>query len=221
MPSALSTAQGAFPAAPKRAAATIVERRRSRRPNQRRLVFVKMRRIVSAMIAALTLATAACAADVALTSIGQGPDARMVKVVMRALKVTPDYDALMRPEALQNQKVLVAVVGGSSKGLGAAGIDKEEEVARAKALLDAAAKKGVKVLIMHVGGEGRRGTLSDLFINAAAPYADGMIVVDGGNSDGLFNKYADERKIVIQTAPNVKGTKEPLDKLLADWNAAQ
>lgn len=221
MPSALSTAQGAFPAAPKRAAATIVERRRSRRPNQRRLVFVKMRRIVSAMIAALTLATAACAADVALTSIGQGPDAMMVKVVMRALKVTPDYDALMRPEALQNQKVLVAVVGGSSKGLGAAGIDKEEEVARAKALLDAAAKKGVKVLIMHVGGEGRRGTLSDLFINAAAPYADGMIVVDGGNSDGLFNKYADERKIVIQTAPNVKGTKEPLDKLLADWNAAQ
>ena len=74
---------------------------------------------------------------------------------------------------------------------------------------------------MHVGGEGRRGTLSDLFINAAAPYADGMIVVDGGNSDGLFNKYADERKIVIQTAPNVKGTKEPLGKLLADWNAAQ
>lgn len=221
MPSALSTAQGAFPTAPKRAAATIVERRRSRRPNQRRLVFVKMRRIVSAMIAALTLATAACAADVALTSIGQGPDAMMVKVVMRALKVTPDYDALMRPEALQNQKVLVAVVGGSSKGLGAAGIDKEEEVARAKALLDAAAKKGVKVLIMHVGGEGRRGTLSDLFINAAAPYADGMIVVDGGNSDGLFNKYADERKIVIQTAPNVKGTKEPLGKILADWNAGR
>ena len=167
---------------------------------------MKMRRIVSAMIAALTLATAACAADVALTSIGQGPDAMMVKVVMRALKVVPDYDALMRPEALQNQKVLVAVVGGSSKGLGAAGIDKEEEVARAKALLDAAAKKGVKVLIMHVGGEGRRGTLSDLFINAAAPYADGMIVVDGGNSDGVFDKYADERKIVIQTAPNVKGT---------------
>lgn len=221
MPSALSTAQGAFLAAPKRAAATIVERGRSRQPNQRRLVFVKMRRVFSAMIAVFTLATAACAADVALTSIGQGPDAMMVKVVMRALKVVPDYDALMRPEALQNQKVLVAVVGGSSKGLGAAGIDKEEEVARAKALLDAAAKKGVKVLIMHVGGEGRRGTLSDLFINAAAPYADGMIVVDGGNSDGVFDKYADERKIVIQTAPNVKGTKEPLGKILADWNAAQ
>ena len=94
-------------------------------------------------------------------------------------------------------------------------------MARAKALLDAAAKKGVKVLIMHVGGEGRRGTLSDLFINAAAPYADGMIVVDGGNSDGVFDKYADERKIVIQTAPNVKGTKEPLGKFLADRNVGQ
>ncbi|MBP5211255.1 MAG: hypothetical protein J6Z30_00210, partial [Pyramidobacter sp.] len=142
---------------------------------------MKTKKILLALLLAALTASAACAADVALTSIGQGPDAMMIKVIMRSLKSTPDYEPLMKPESLTNQKVLVAVVGGSSKGLGAAGIDKEQEVVRTKALLDAAVAKGMKVLIMHVGGEGRRGTLSDLFIDAAAPYADDMIIVDGGN----------------------------------------
>ena len=79
----------------------------------------------------------------------------------------------------------------------------------------------MKVLIMHVGGEGRRGSLSDLFIDAAAPYADDMIVVDGGNADGIFTKYAEKKNITIKTAPNVKGTREPLSAVLAGWGIAQ
>lgn len=178
---------------------------------------MKMKKLVFALALAALTASAAMAADVALTSIGQGPDAMMIKVVMRSLKVTPDYDALMKPEALTDQKAIVAVVGGSSKGLGAAGIDKEQEVERTKALLDAAAKKGMKVLIMHVGGEGRRGTLSDLFIEAACPFADEMIVVDGANGDGLFTKFAEAKGITIKSAPNVKGTREPLGEVLSAW----
>ncbi|MDY3869141.1 MAG: DUF6305 family protein [Pyramidobacter sp.] len=179
---------------------------------------MKMKRVALAFCAVLAFSAAALAADVALTSIGQGPDAMMVKVVLRSLKVTPDFEALMKPEALTDQKVLIAVVGGSSKGLGAAGIDKEQEVVRTKALCDAAVAKGMKILIMHVGGEGRRGTLSDLFVNAAAPYGDAMIIVDGGNTDGIFTKYAEAKNIEILTAANVKGCKEPLAKILSGWN---
>ena len=179
------------------------------------------KKILLAFVLAVCTSCAAFAADVALTSIGQGPDAMMIKVIMRSLKITPDYEPLMKPESLNNQKALVAVVGGSSKGLGAAGIDKEQEVVRTKALLDAAAAKGMKVLIMHVGGEGRRGTLSDLFIDAAAPYADDMIIVDGGNGDGIFTKIAGAKGITIKTAPNVKGTREPLSAVLAGWGITQ
>ena len=179
------------------------------------------KKILLAFVLAVCASCAAFAADVALTSIGQGPDAMMIKVIMRSLKITPDYEPLMKPEALNSQKALVAVVGGSSKGLGAAGIDKEQEVVRTKALLDAAAAKGMKVLIMHVGGEGRRGTLSDLFIDAAAPYADDMIIVDGGNGDGIFTKIAGAKGITIKTAPNVKGTREPLSAVLAGWGITQ
>ena len=48
-----------------------------------------------------------------------------------------------------------------------------------------------------------------------------MIIVDGGNSDGLFNKFAEAKSITIKTAPNVKGTREPLSAVLAGWGAAQ
>ncbi|MBQ7155997.1 MAG: hypothetical protein IJR85_10660 [Synergistaceae bacterium] len=176
------------------------------------------RKFTLSFLILLFAASCALGADVALTSVGQSPDAMMVRVVLRnALKVNPDYNALMTPSELGDAKVLVAVVGGSSKGLGAAGINPEDEVARAKSLLQAAKDTGKKILVMHVGGEGRRGTLSDLFITEASPYADGMIIVDGGNQDGIFTKIAEGSGAPVKTAPNVKGTGAPLKEFLADW----
>lgn len=128
------------------------------------------------------------AADVAVTSVGQSSDGMMVKVLMKKLKIEPDYDALMRPEALTNQKVLIAVVGGSSKGLGAAGINKEEEKTRGRVVIENAKKKNMKIIIMHVGGEGRRGDLSDMFITAVTKFGDRVIVVKTGNMDKIFDK---------------------------------
>ncbi|MCR4817685.1 MAG: DUF6305 family protein [Fretibacterium sp.] len=160
--------------------------------------------------------SAAQAADVALTSVGQSPDTMMVRVVLKnSLKLNPTYNALMKAGDLKDEKVLIAVLGGSSKGLGAAGINPEDEAARAKALLKAARDGGKKVLIMHVGGEGRRGTLSDMFIREAVPFADALIVVDGGNSDGLFNTLA--KSVEIKTAANVKGTNAPMKDVLRGW----
>jgi hypothetical protein len=45
---------------------------------------------------------------------------------------------------------------------GEAGIDKDAEIARMKAVTDAAKATGMKVLVMHIGGKGRRGTLTDM-----------------------------------------------------------
>ncbi|MDY4032818.1 MAG: DUF6305 family protein [Pyramidobacter sp.] len=178
---------------------------------------MKLRKNAAVIVAVLCMSAAAWAGDVALTPIGQSPDGMMVRVVLRSLKVATDYEPLMKPESLKDQKVLVAVVGASSKGMGAAGINQEDELARAKALCEAAAGKGMKILVMHVGGEGRRGGSSNAFIEAASAYADDFIVVDGGNTDGLFDRLAAARKAEILTAPNVKGTKEPLKTLLAKW----
>ena len=161
-------------------------------------------------------AGAALAADVAITSVGQSPDGMMVKVLMKKLGVEPDYDALMEPGALGSQKVLIAVVGGSSKGLGAAGIDKDQEVARANSVIDAAKQKGMKVVVMHVGGEGRRGDLTDMFITAVTGRGDRVIVVKSGNADGIFakNKAADAELIEVE---NIQATVEPLGEAFKEW----
>ena len=89
-----------------------------------------MKRMIIALTALLVLAAAgaAFAADVVLTSVGQSPDVMMVRVVLRKMKIDADSEPLLKADALAGRKVLVAVVGGSSKGLGAAGINKDQEV---------------------------------------------------------------------------------------------
>ena len=158
---------------------------------------MKTKKILLALLLAALTASAACAADVALTSIGQGPDAMMIKVIMRSLKITPDYEPLMKPEALTDQKVLVAVVGGSSKGLGAAGISEADETARAEKIMAAIKQTDPAVIMAHLGGSMRRGTLSDKLTDMVLEVAKYMVVVEDANFDGKFTQVAQEKNIPL------------------------
>jgi hypothetical protein len=183
-----------------------------------------MRKVFSIFLALLCIvapAGAVFAAEVAITSVGQSPDGMMVRVLTKRLNVETDYDALMKSGSLgADLKVLIAVVGGSSKGLGAAGIDKEEESARAVDLVEAARRKNVKVLVMHVGGEGRRGELTDLFVRAVAPLGDRLIVVKSGNADNLFGTLKALDAVLIEVE-NIQAAAAPLGEVLKEWGAAK
>jgi len=157
------------------------------------------------------------AADVVLTPFGQSPDAMMVKVVLKKLGVAGRLEKTLQADGLQDEKVLITVVAGSSKGLGEAGIDKDAEVIRMQELAKAARDKGMKVLVMHIGGKGRRGTLTDIFIVEAVPMADKLIVVEGGDYDGLFTGLVKGTDLEILTAESVRGTTEPLQQVLTEW----
>jgi len=141
------------------------------------------------------------AKPVLLTSVGQSADIEMVKVLLSRNKIEFTMDGLVKGTGLAatKAKTLVLAIGGSSKGLGAAGISAESELERAKALIAEAKKLGMKIIGIHVGGEARRGELSDKFINATVPFCDYVIVVAEGNQDNLFNKLC--------------GTKIPLDSV--------
>ena len=128
------------------------------------------------------------ASDVVMTPFGQSPDAMMVKVVLKKLGVDARLEKLLEADGLQDETVLITVIAGSSKGLGEAGIDKDAEIERMKAVVETARAKGMKILVMHIGGKGRRGTLTDAFIVEAVPMADKLIVVEGGDYDGLFSQ---------------------------------
>jgi len=91
---------------------------------------------------------------------------------------------------VSSYKTVILVVGGSSKGLGAAGINQDQEEARAKAIIGSAKDAGTKILFMHVGGDARRGELTDRFVTITAPAAQYLIVVADGNKDNFISNAA-------------------------------
>jgi hypothetical protein len=146
-----------------------------------------------------------------LTSIGQSSDIAIVKVVLNTqMKLGLDVKPLAGPADLDGMKTLVVVVGASTKGLGAAGLDVGKEVARAGALLAAAKEKGIKTLVLHTGGEARRGKTSNDVIEAVMPGADHVVVVAAGNKDKLFNTLAAKKGTPVVEVEKVTALGEAL-----------
>jgi len=92
-----------------------------------------------------------------ITAAGQGPDVTMVKVLAQKHNLKFTFDKLAKPENLKDHPTLIIVTGASTKGLGAANIDKEQELARVQAIVKAAKEAKMKIITMHVGGISRRG----------------------------------------------------------------
>ncbi|MCI9156650.1 MAG: hypothetical protein HFF44_06880 [Lawsonibacter sp.] len=129
-----------------------------------------------------------CATPAVLTSVGQSADVEIVGTLCSkaGIEVTLDND-IKADELPADCKTLILAVGGSSKGLGAAGIDADQELARTEELLAKAKEQGVTVVALHTGGSARRGTLSDSFITPSFTSADIAVVVSEGDSDGLMS----------------------------------
>jgi hypothetical protein len=133
-----------------------------------------------------------------LTSIGQSSDIAIVKVMLNTqAKLGLDVKPVAKPADLAGVRTLVAVVGASAKGLGAAGIDMDKEIARATALLQAAKAQGAKIVVMHTGGENRRGKTSNDLIDLVVPMADHVVVVAAGNKDRKFQALAAKRNAPV------------------------
>ena len=157
---------------------------------------ISMRKLVLIVTALLVLAATAGAQTAAvfakpcvITSIGQNSDAAIVKVLLNSkLKMGIDYNTVLKPAELGDVKVIIMVLGASAKGLGAAGINMDQEIARTEALLKQARQSGIKVIAMHTGGANRRGQASNNLIDIVLRSADAVIVVAAGNTDKYFDK---------------------------------
>jgi hypothetical protein len=134
---------------------------------------------------------------VLVTSSGQSLDGFTVKTLLTRAKIANDYDARAPVPMLEGKKTLIIVAGASVKGFGAAGITAETELARTRALLDAAKSKSIVIVGVHIGGAERRGGASEQFVQAVAAAADRLVVAKEGDADGYFAKTAKERAISI------------------------
>jgi hypothetical protein len=142
-------------------------------------------------------------APIAITSCGQSPDAYTVSLLAKRQKLEHTFENMLKVDGLKTYKTLVVVTGGSAKGLGEAGIDEKGELARVGQLLAKAKELGVKVVAVHVGGESRRGPLSDKFIDPVVAKADYVLATEDGNKDGYFTKAAKARNVPVQIVKQV------------------
>ena len=155
-------------------------------------------------------------APVLVTSFGQSTDGSMIEQVMKRLKtVSYSYNPTATGADLDGVKTVVIAVGNSTKGLGAAGISQEQETARAKEFMAAVEKKGVKVILCHIGGATRRGSLSDAFADMVLPLSSYMVVKEDGNEDSKFTSFASAHSIPITL---VYGSKDTVDAFRLIFN---
>ncbi len=145
-----------------------------------------------------------------ITSAGQSAEVRLASVLAKRGELNFVLSKTATPKDLENTKTLALVIGVSLKGLGAAGLDMAKERERVNQLVDEAQKKNIPLLCLHLGGEARRGQLSDELISAFLPKAKMVIVVKSGNKDKLFTRICEEHKIPLVEVEKTVDTLQPL-----------
>jgi hypothetical protein len=166
---------------------------------------------------------------VLVTSCGQSNGPTTVKIVLQKLKMAFDVDPLATPEMIQAKakagtpyKSLIITMGASLKGMGAAGIEIEDELARASALIAEARKSGIKIIGAHIEGMKRRSqgaaagdTTDEQSIDTVAPNSDILVVYKEGNADGRFTVISEAKKIPLVEFEKTVDLIPALEKLFA------
>lgn len=153
-----------------------------------------MRRyILLVLLAAMTLAVLGgtgiteAANPLLITNVGQGAESAMVNVLCKKEKIaatlndTITASELAGPDGKAKFSFMAVVVGYSGKGMGAAGVNIDQELVRAHELMKKAQSLKLPIIIMHIGGIDRRGESSDRLIKEIFKYANYALFVSAGN----------------------------------------
>lgn len=147
-----------------------------------------------------------------ITSVGQSAEVQLAAVLAKKAGLAYNMLQAATHNDLQNVKTLVLVLGASLKGMGAAGLDMDKEKQRINLLVKEASKRNIPILSMHLGGESRRGTLSDELTKEYLPFSKMVVVVKSGNHDGLFTKICKEHDIPLIEVEKTAMAKDPFQK---------
>jgi hypothetical protein len=132
-----------------------------------------------------------------ITNAGQGPGAKMSRLLLQRTGVVSDFDynAEPKPADLRTKpyKTLMVVLGSTAKGLGASGITIDQEIERLNAMIAEARKLKMQIVCVLLEGKTRRGKpggADERCIDAIAPFANYLVVKKDGNEDGRFDVIA-------------------------------
>lgn len=142
-----------------------------------------------------------------VTTCGQSPGALMVWVLSKQIKLPCDRNDLLTAEDLKAKaeegnpyKTLIITTGTSMKGMGAAGVDIDYEVARIEAIIEEAKKQGILIIGAHIEGMARRVDATDAAsIATVIPESKLLLIREDGNEDDYFTIAAEKQGIPIIT----------------------
>ena len=106
----------------------------------RTIVAIALALAAALLLAGIVAAAPAPGKPALITSAGQSTDGLILRTILtdRATGESVPFEKLATPENLQGVRTLIVAVGLSSKGLGAAGVNQDQERERVANLLDAA-----------------------------------------------------------------------------------
>lgn len=132
-----------------------------------------------------------------ITNAGQGPGAKMARLLLQRTGAVTDFDYLAEPKPADLKtkpyKTLMVVLGSTAKGLGASGITIDDEIERLNAVMAEAKKLKLQIVAVLLEGKTRRGKpggADERCIDAVAPFAHYLVVKKDGNEDGRFDAIA-------------------------------
>jgi len=169
---------------------------------------------------------------VLITSCGQSPGATMVKVIFMKMKLKSEpkpyeinelvtaEDLKAEQEAGSPYKSIIIVMGASLKGMGAAGISIDDELARTTKLIEEARRQGITIIGAHIEGMKRRAqgaavgdNTDELSIDCVAPNSDLLIIIKEGNTDNRFTIIANAKNIPIIEVEKLLDLKTEFEKI--------
>ena len=132
-----------------------------------------------------------------ITNAGQGPGAKMARLLVQRTGVVSEFDYIAEPQPADLKakpyKTLMVVLGSTAKGLGASGITIDQEIDRLNAVIAEAKKLKLQIVGVLLEGKTRRGKpggADERCIDAIAPHASYLVVKKDGNEDGRFDVIA-------------------------------
>ena len=148
-----------------------------------------------------------------VTSFGQSTDGAMLQTVMKRIGVPFTYNPTATDSEVAGAKTVVVAVGASTKGLGAAGVSEADEMDRARKVMARIQQDGIPVVFVHIGGETRRGALSDSLADLVLPVAR-YKKIPMFDVDGKFTDYAKANGKPISLIFATRDTIDVFTKLL-------
>ncbi len=173
--------------------------------------------IVLAIIVAASAAPAQVRFEkpILVTSAGQSVDIKLAGVLLNRLEIEYESKPAATVSDLEGFKTLIVVPGYSSKGLGSAGVSRDEELKRVETLLASAAAADIRIVALHLGGKARRGVQSDDFNAMVVEASDLAIVVAQADTDGFFSDLCKEKGVTLKIVDVIADAMKPLESAIS------